>query len=136
MQRIASTFVIFVDAAWLTAGETQRCASRDTGKGSEEREPVGEPRTSEPNIIELDDPGSPRQRVFGAIVLMLIVATLALPVDRLVSADPESATPTTVTTGHQDIFEMCGRWNVPDYLQPLANVAYPSWNWVCRLVQP
>jgi hypothetical protein len=52
-----------------------------------------------------------------------------------VNAEPEAATATEVTTTQQQIIDMCGRWNVPEYLQPLANVAYPSWNWVCQLIR-
>ena len=86
------------------------------------------------NIIILDDVTSLRQRIVGLVVLMLIIAALAFPVVRgLELSDPVGAS--TASTAPQTGLEMCGRWNVPDMFQPLANAAYPAWNWVCRLAQ-
>jgi hypothetical protein len=86
------------------------------------------------NIIVLDDVTSIRQRIISAIVLVVIVATLAFSVTTLSGSDAASEVTPTVSAG-QSVESMCGAWDVPELLQPVANAAYPSWNWVCRLIQ-
>jgi hypothetical protein len=86
------------------------------------------------NLIVLDDVTSVRQRIAGIVVLLVIIAALAIPIGR--NFDLESQGIETPTShGQQTVLDMCGNWDVPDLFQPLANSVYPSWNWVCRLVQ-
>ena len=86
------------------------------------------------NLIVLDDVTSIRQRIAGILVLLLIIAALAIPIGRNFETEGQGIeTPTP--RGQQTVLDMCGRWDVPDLIQPLANSVYPSWNWVCRLVQ-
>lgn len=87
------------------------------------------------NVILLDDETSVRQRVAGILVLVVILIALAIPIGRGfdAAAEPEPA----VEQGRQQtVLDMCGPWSVPDALESIASLAYPSWNWVCRLVQP
>ena len=86
------------------------------------------------NIIVLDDVTSVRQRIAGLIVLLLIIAALAFPLVREIELN-DSVGGTTEANSPQTVLDMCGRWDVPEMFQPLANAAYPAWNWVCRLAQ-
>lgn len=87
------------------------------------------------NIIVLDDETSIRHRVVGVLVLVMILIVLAIPIGRGFDATAEPE-PTPEHSGQQQSLDMCGPWSVPDALESVANLAYPSWNWVCRLVQP
>lgn len=92
-------------------------------------------RGSDPNIIELDDPGTVRQRIAGGVILLLFVVLMAFPFGQSWNGNAATEAATMTPVNHQSVVDLCARWNVPDYLQPLANAAYPSWQWVCRLTQ-
>lgn len=91
-----------------------------------------EPRNE--NIIVLDDVTSPRQRIVGLVVVLLIIAAIAFPLVREFELN-ETVGASTASSNPQSVLDMCGRWDVPEMFQPLANAAYPAWNWVCRLAQ-
>jgi hypothetical protein len=86
------------------------------------------------NLIVLDDVTSVRQRIAGIVVLLVIIAALAIPLGRNIELEGQNVE-TPAPHGQQTVLDMCGNWDVPDLFQPLANSVYPSWNWVCRLVQ-
>jgi hypothetical protein len=90
--------------------------------------------THDSNVILLDDETSIRQRVIGAVVMLLIVAAIAFPFVSYADGDTRQEV-TPVSYGRQAVADICGPWNVPDLLQPVANAAYPSWNWVCQLIE-
>jgi len=89
-------------------------------------------RRSDPNIIELDDPGTLRQRLAGAVVILVFLSAMLYP---LAWGQAESQVEPATPVSHQSVVDLCARWNVPDFLQPVANAAYPSWKWVCGLTQ-
>jgi hypothetical protein len=87
------------------------------------------------NVIVLDDEASLWQRVIGAVVLLVIVAAFTFPFIQFSEGDARAEIPAT-TQNRQTVADVCGQWDVPDLLQPVANAAYPSWNWVCQLIEP
>ena len=86
------------------------------------------------HIIVLDDETSMRQRVVGILAFILIIASLAFPIGRGIDVERRGTEAPTLSS-QQTVLNVCGSWDVPEVFQPLANAAYPSWSWVCRLVE-
>ncbi|MEJ7838070.1 MAG: hypothetical protein WKF81_04595 [Thermomicrobiales bacterium] len=89
----------------------------------------------ENNIIVLDDVSSLRQRVIGTVILLAMIVALAVPFAQGFTTEEVPAAPREQVSDQRSVFDMCSPWSVPDSLQPVANIAYPGWNWICRLVQ-
>lgn len=87
------------------------------------------------NIIVLDDETSLRQRVIGALILFALIVALAIPFAQGFVVDEVPAAPREQVSEQQSNLNICSGWNIPDALQPVANIAYPGLNWICRLVQ-
>lgn len=82
-------------------------------------------------LIQLDDrPSLITWLAVLGIVVLLVGGTVFVGGQVLDPADSEADVTTMVTVTP----DVCAQWTVPEFLQPAVEFAYPSWRWVCRLV--
>ena len=87
----------------------------------------------QPYLYDLDPPTGRWQRVMGAILWLTVAVLLVVPL-RLFLIDDGMASQMASAPSTRGIAELCSQFALPSVLLEFADLAYPVWNNVCRLV--